>query len=121
VVVDDPVHELEAAEGDGEEDAAVLVDVRGGDAEHGVDVAWREEGDGRRWRRRHVGHRHFITTLAQMRSEKRYIYCGTRTLKNPTDLPDPAPALTLSIHRLNHIVKYCFCPCKKMYSLSSMR
>ena len=38
VVVDDPVHQLEAAEGDGEEDPAVLVDVGGGDAEHGVDV-----------------------------------------------------------------------------------
>ena len=30
VVVDDPVHEVEGDEGDGEEDPAVLVDVGGG-------------------------------------------------------------------------------------------
>ena len=30
VQVDDPVHEVEAGEGDGEEDAAVLVDPHGG-------------------------------------------------------------------------------------------
>ena len=38
MVVDDPVHQLETAEGDGEEDAGVFVDVGGGDPEHGVDV-----------------------------------------------------------------------------------
>ncbi len=34
VEVDDPVHQVEADEADGEEDAAVLVDVGGRDAAH---------------------------------------------------------------------------------------
>ena len=33
VQVDDPVHEVEADEGDGEDDAAILVDVAGSHAE----------------------------------------------------------------------------------------
>ncbi len=34
VLVDDPVHQLEAGEGDGEDDAGVLVDVRRSHSEH---------------------------------------------------------------------------------------
>ncbi len=66
VVVDDPVHELEAAEGDWEEDAAVLVDVGCCDAEHGVDVARREEGDGGR---RQGGYGRLLHPFAAVRSE----------------------------------------------------
>ena len=38
VLVDDPVHELEARKGDWKNDAAVLVNVRGRHAEHLVQV-----------------------------------------------------------------------------------
>ena len=38
VEVDDPVHEVEAGEGDGEEDAGVLVNVGGRDAAHLLQV-----------------------------------------------------------------------------------
>jgi len=68
MVIDDPVHQLETAECDGEEDAAVLVDVRGGDAEHGVDVPWGEEGDGG-WGGGRYGH--LINTLVVLTSEKK--------------------------------------------------
>ena len=50
MLVDDPVHELEADEGDGEDDPGVLVNVGGRDAEHPVDVLGRDHtgdhGDG---------------------------------------------------------------------------
>ena len=39
MVVDNPVHEVEAGEGHGEHDPRVLVHVGGGHAEHAVDVA----------------------------------------------------------------------------------
>ena len=38
VQVDDPVHQVEAKEGEGEEDAAPLVNVRRGDAHHLVEL-----------------------------------------------------------------------------------
>ena len=46
MLVDYPVHQLEADEGDGKEDSRVLVDITGGNAEHLVDVLW---GDHRLW------------------------------------------------------------------------
>ena len=60
VLVDDPVHELEARKGDGEYYAAVLVNVRGRHAEHLVQILhvalrvgrWRSRWGrhGRTWR-----------------------------------------------------------------------
>ena len=53
VLVDDPVHELEARKGDGKNDAAVLVNVRGRHAEHLVQVlhvALRVRGRRSGWR-----------------------------------------------------------------------
>ena len=38
MLVNDPIHELEACKGDGEKDTAVLVNVRGCHAEHLVQV-----------------------------------------------------------------------------------
>ncbi len=38
MAVDDPIHQLEAGEGDGEKDAAVLVDVGGRHAEQLVQI-----------------------------------------------------------------------------------
>ena len=36
--INDPIHQIEASERDGEEDARVFVDVRRGDAEHLLQV-----------------------------------------------------------------------------------
>ena len=44
--VDDPVHEVEAGEGDGEEDAAVLVNVRRGHTHHLLKVLLARDLDG---------------------------------------------------------------------------
>ncbi len=64
MLVDDPVHELEASEGDREDDTAVLVDVRGRHPEHLVEVLhvalrvrWRRSRRGRRWTRHGRRHR----------------------------------------------------------------
>ena len=60
VLVDDPVHELEARKGDWKNDAAVLVNVRGRHAEHLVQVlhialriwGWGSWRGWKRWRAR---------------------------------------------------------------------
>ena len=60
MAVDDPVHELEASEGDGEEDAAVLVDVRCGHSKKLVQVLGFAVGICRCWwRRGRQGHWHW--------------------------------------------------------------
>ena len=56
MLVNDPVHQLEAREGDGEKDATVLVNVRGRHAEHLVQVLHVAVGVGG-WRARVGVHR----------------------------------------------------------------
>jgi len=40
VLVDDPIHELEANEGDREDNSTVLINVTGSNPEHFIDILW---------------------------------------------------------------------------------
>lgn len=93
MLVDDPVHELETDEGDGEDDPRVLVDITGGDAKHLVNILWSDYrlghqsggGGGRRRTRRVVIEP--LGEAAEGRRAVRVVVLGDGVL--------PAPALAV--------------------------
>ena len=106
VEIDYPVHEVEAGEGDGEEDPGVLVNVRRGDAHHLLKVLLALYGLHRRrrrgldhwgWRRRRVHLRRMVTSdeaaVRMIRLGRGRRGTGVRR-RGPKVVVVPVPAVT---------------------------